>query len=132
MSGHKVEEVVPLSPVRDLGTGLNFLGLGARVERLVHPVTVGSDRVGLSVCVMEPGEVIKRHRHSYEEAYFVVEGRGLMYLEGEGDIELFPGRSVYIASMHIHGQRNTSDEVLKIVCALAPPPPAGEIPELFE
>ncbi len=120
-------------PVRDLGTGPNFFGLGARVERLIHPVTVGSDQVGLSMAMMEPGDVVKRHRHSYEEAYYVVRGHGVMYLEGEGEIDLFPGRSVYIASMRIHGQRNTStDEVLQIVCALAPPPLIGDVPELFE
>jgi len=122
-----------LRPVMDLGEGANFHGLGARVERLIHPTTVGSKAIGLSVAMMGPGEVVKRHRHFYEEAYFVVKGHGLMYLEGVGDVQLFPGRSVYIASMRIHGQVNTSSEdELQIVCALSPPPSMGDVPELFE
>jgi quercetin dioxygenase-like cupin family protein len=120
-------------PVLDLGQGVDFYGLGARVHRVVHPQTVGSRQVAVSIALMRPGDRVKRHRHSYEEAYYVVRGRGVMYLEGVGEIELTPGRSVYIASNLIHGQVNTSDaEDLEIVCSLSPPPPAGEVPELFE
>ena len=118
---------------RDLGEGRNFMGLGSRVERLVHPLTVGSRQLGVSMAHMGPGEKVKRHRHEYEEAYYVVGGAGLMYMEGVGDIELFPGRSVYIPPKTIHGQVNTSeDESLLIVCSLSPPPVEGDVPELFE
>lgn len=117
----------------DLGEGRNFMALGARVERLVHPLTVGSQQLGVSIVHMAPGERVKRHRHEYEEAYYIVEGTGVMYLEGVGDIELFPGRSVYIPPQKIHGQVNTSErEQLLILCSLSPPPPEGVAPELFE
>lgn len=118
---------------RDLGEGRNFMALGSRVERLIHPMTVGSQQLGVSMAHMGPGEKVKRHRHEYEEAYYVIEGKGIMYLEGMGDIELFPGRSVYIPPQTIHGQVNTSeDEPLLILCSLSPPPPEGGVPELFE
>jgi len=83
--------------------------------------------------LMEPGGRIKRHRHAYEEAYTVLRGTGVMFLEGVGDIELKPGRSVYIPPNTIHGQVNTgSREELHILCSLSPPPVEGQIPELFE
>ena len=66
--------------------GRPFDALGAPVRRLIHPKTVGSKLLGVSICLMEPGNEIRRHRHDYEEAYFVVRGRGRMYLEGEGEI----------------------------------------------
>jgi quercetin dioxygenase-like cupin family protein len=120
-------------PVIDVGQGRDFHGLGVRVERLVHPRTLGSDRLGVSMAHMAPGERVKRHRHDYEEAYFVVQGEGVMYLEGVGDIELRPGRSVYVAPGRIHGQVNTSDDTeLHILCSLSPPPVEGDVPELFE
>lgn len=119
--------------VIDVGEGRDFMGLGARVHRLVHPKTTGSDQVGVSIAMHGPGEIVKRHRHPYEEAYYVIKGEGVMYLEGSGDIELFPGRAVYIPPETIHGQLNTSaTEDLWILCSLAPPPPDGQTPELFE
>jgi mannose-6-phosphate isomerase-like protein (cupin superfamily) len=119
--------------VIDIADGREFLALGAPVRRLVHPMTTGSREIGVSICLMPPGSRIKLHRHDYEEAYFVVAGRGLMYLEGVGEIELMPDRSVYIPSNMIHGQSNTSQsEDLKIVCSLSPPPVEGDVPEMFE
>ena len=121
------------SLIVDVGDGAIFMALGAPVERLVHPTTVGSSNVGLSIVRMAPGSVIRRHRHPYEEAYYVVEGTGVMYLETVGEVELRPGRSVYVPPNTIHGQVNTSEDVdLHIVLALSPPPPDGVIPELFE
>lgn len=117
----------------DEGEGRNFMALGAPVERLVHPKTVGSDQLGVSIVRMAPGARVKRHRHSYEEAYYVIEGKGLMYHEGVGELELLPHRSVYVPPHTIHGQVNTSaNEPLVILCSLSPPPVEGDVPELFE
>ena len=119
--------------VVDLADGREFLALGALVRRLVHPLTTGSRNVALSIALMPPGARVKRHRHEYEEAYYVIAGRGVMYLEGVGEIELIPDRAVYIPSDSIHGQVNTSPtDELRIICALSPPPIDGQVPELFE
>lgn len=118
-------------PVVDEGQGRAFPALGAHVERLVHPLTTGSTGLGVSVCVMQPGDRVHRHHHAWEEAYFVIAGRGAMHLEGEGRIELVPGRAVYIAANRVHGQVNDGDEELRIMCSLSPPPVDGE-PPLFD
>ena len=112
--------------------GRPFDALGAPVRRLVHPNTVGSRLLGLSICLMAPGDRIRRHRHDYEEAYFVTRGTGVMYLEGEGDIRLEPGVAVYVPAERVHGQVNDGDEPLHIVCALAPPPVEGAPPRFVE
>jgi quercetin dioxygenase-like cupin family protein len=117
----------------DVGEGRGFAALGAPVERLVHPATVGSSQLGVSIVLMAPGDRIKRHRHAYEEAYYVASGEGVMYLEGVGEFPLVPGRTVYIRPNAIHGQVNTSpDTELRILCSLSPPPVEGETPELLE
>ena len=108
--------------------GRRFDALGAPVRRLIHPTTVGSKLLGVSICLMEPGDEIRRHRHDYEEAYFVIRGRGTMYLEGAGDIALEPGISVYVEPERVHGQVNDGDEPLHILCSLAPPPVEGDAP----
>jgi len=112
--------------------GIRFDGLGVEVRRLVHPSTVGSDNLGVSLCIMQPGEAAARHRHDYEEAYFIVRGRGEMYLEGEASIRLEPGLSVYIAAGEVHGQVNDGDEPLEILCSLSPPPGEGREPQLVD
>jgi quercetin dioxygenase-like cupin family protein len=106
--------------------GRLFDGLGAPVFRLVHPLTVGSRNVGVSLCVMAPGDEIRRHSHEMEEAYFVTAGTGLMFLEGVGDVRLEPRLAVYIPSNRVHGQVNDGEETLEIVCSLSPPPVEGE------
>jgi quercetin dioxygenase-like cupin family protein len=117
----------------DLGQGRRFDALGSPVERLVHPLTVGSDQVGVSVVTLAPGGKVRRHRHSFEEAYFVVSGLGRMFVDGVGEFDLHRGRCVYISSNRVHGQINTSPhEDLVIVCSLSPPPVEGELPEFFE
>ena len=112
--------------------GRLFDALGAPVYRLVHPLTVGSTNLGVSLCVMAPGDEIRRHSHEMEEAYYVTAGTGLMYLEGVGDVRLEPGLAVYIPSNRVHGQRNDGDVTLEIVCALSPPPVDGAAPVFAE
>ncbi|MHB1537681.1 MAG: cupin domain-containing protein [Solirubrobacteraceae bacterium] len=117
----------------EIGEGRDFMGLGARVHRLVHPKTVGSEQIATSVAMHGPGERVKRHRHRYEEAYYVIKGEGVMFMEGHDEIRLHPGRAVYIPPNTIHGQVNTSSDTdLWILCSLSPPPLEGETPELFE
>ena len=108
--------------------GRPFDGLGAPVRRLVHPKTVGSKLLGVSICLMAPGDEIRRHRHDYEEAYYVISGYGTMHLEGPGEIALEPGMCVYVPPERVHGQVNDGDEPLHILCALAPPPVEGDSP----
>jgi quercetin dioxygenase-like cupin family protein len=112
--------------------GRLFDALGAPVWRLVHPATVGSRQLGVSLCEMQPGDVVRRHSHDYEEAYYVIGGTGTMTLEGEGEIRLEPGLAVYIPSGRVHGQVADGDEPLQILCALSPPPVEGDPPRFAE
>lgn len=112
--------------------GRRFDALGAPVYRLVHPKTVGSVALGVSLCVMEPGQEVRRHRHAYEEAYYVLRGTGLMHLEDHDPIRLVPGLSVYVASNRVHGQVNDGHETLEILCSLAPPPVEGDAPDFVD
>lgn len=122
----------PATAVVSRDEGRRFDALGAPVFRLVHPKTVGSVGLGVSLCVMEPGQEVRRHRHEYEEAYYVLRGSGLMYLQGHDPIRLEPGLSVYVASNRVHGQVNDGDSTLEILCSLAPPPGEGDVPQFVD
>jgi quercetin dioxygenase-like cupin family protein len=111
----------PARRVVTVTEGVDFRELGGTVRRLIHPATVGPTNLGLSIVFMNPGEEVVRHRHASEEAYFVVQGEGVMYLEGHPDIRLVKNLAVYIPSNAVHGQKNTGDEPLIIIAALSPP-----------
>jgi quercetin dioxygenase-like cupin family protein len=119
-------------PVVERDEGRPFEALGAPVFRLVHPKTVGSQHLGVSLCLMDPGQRVRRHRHVYEEAYYVLRGSGTMWLEGHGELRLHEGMSVFIESNRGHGQVNDGDEPLEILCSLSPPPVEGELPEFLD
>jgi quercetin dioxygenase-like cupin family protein len=119
-------------PTIHVSGGRSFEALGAPVRRLIHPNTVGSQGLGVSICDMPAGSRVRRHRHAYEEAYFVISGRGRMFLEGEREIALSPGLLVYVAPGRAHGQVNDGPEPLRILCSLAPPPVEGDVPELLD
>ena len=109
--------------------GEAFTAIGGQIRRLIHPSTVEDATLQISLCVQAPGEVVKAHRHDVEEVYYVTQGTGFMVLEDHPDIELSPGVAVHIPGGAIHGQKNTGDEDLVIVCALAPP--LTEPPEII-
>ncbi|HEY7381397.1 MAG TPA: cupin domain-containing protein [Gaiella sp.] len=112
--------------------GRRFDALGVRVTRLIHPLTVGSEQLCVAYCVMQPGDEARRHHHDNEEAFFVLEGEGTMYLEGVGDVRLEPGLAVYAPPNRVHGIRNDGSGELRILTALSPPPVEGEPPKFAD
>jgi mannose-6-phosphate isomerase-like protein (cupin superfamily) len=100
---------------------LDYRGIGSLVKRLVHPRTTGSHNLGVSIVFMAPGEEVIVHDHLYEEAYFVLSGEGVMTLDDE-KIQLEKNLSVYVPPNSRHGQKNTGDMPLVILCSLTPPP----------
>ena len=107
--------------VVSIAEGAEYREMGGVIKRLVHPSTVGSVNIGLSVAFLQPGEKVRRHRHVSEEVYFVLSGEGVMFLEDHEEIVLRKDVCVYVPSNAEHGQRCTGDEPLVLVAALAPP-----------
>jgi len=70
----------------------------------------------IDLSVLAPGADIGRHTHAddNEELYVVVEGRGLMSLDGE-EFEVEPGDVILNRPGGSHGLRNTGQQELRIV-----------------
>ena len=111
--------------VRHVSEGMDFRGVGGLVKRLVHPTLSGSKYLGMSIAYLNPGEEFPPHRHSNEEAYFILQGTGIMTVEGhEGEINLEKNLSVFMGENKEHYTKNTGNEPLVMLCSLAPPPTA--------
>lgn len=109
--------------VTKVSEGTDFRGVGGLVKRLVHPSLNGSVNLGVSIAFVNPGEELPFHKHSNEEAYFVLQGTGLMKIKGyDEDIQLEPWLSVYMPGNSEHYTKNTGNEPLVLLCSLAPPP----------
>jgi hypothetical protein len=72
------------SPVIDVSSGRPFDGLGAPVRRLIHPRTVGSDQLGVSICDMPPGSRGRNVWSSADPPGMVRSLRGAVHV-GEGE-----------------------------------------------
>ena len=105
-----------------------FTGIGGCVKRVVHPSVTGSKTLGCSVSYLSPGEDFKEHRHHWEEAFYVVQGKALVTIEGcPEEIIAEPGMIIYIPGNAKHYTKNIGDEPVVLVCPVAPPPDGGVI-----
>ena len=95
-------------PVRG---SLSFRTLFSREETATSVLTAG-------VADVAPGGRLEVHRHGAAEVYFVLEGRGLLTLDGD-EQEVAAGMAVHIAADAPHGIRNAGDTPLRFFYALA-------------
>jgi mannose-6-phosphate isomerase-like protein (cupin superfamily) len=109
----------------EISEGSDFRGVGGLVKRLIHPSTTGSINLGVSIAFVNPGEELPPHKHPNEEAYFILQGEGIMTIEDCAEtINLKKYLSVYIPANKDHYTKNTGNEPLVMLCSLAPPPVA--------
>ena len=56
----------------------------------------------MEICKILPGNALIRHRHAYLEAYYILEGHGLMEIDGQtqtvttGSAEFIPGNTKHV------------------------------------
>ena len=94
--------------------GIEVRHLDCLVKRLIHPRTIGSKNVATSVAIVEPGQEIINHSHSFEEAYFVVAGQAKMRIDSD-EFEVAAWDSVYVPANAQHWTLNTGTDKLILI-----------------
>ena len=61
------------------------------------------------------------HTHTYEEAIYILEGEGIVHIEGHADTPIRPGTSIFLPPGTPHCLENQSDGVLKLLGVFSPP-----------
>ncbi|MGE5485310.1 MAG: cupin domain-containing protein [Ignavibacteriales bacterium] len=107
--------------------GIVVTEFGGYVRRVIHPRTVGSELLAMSVLILNPGQEHIRHQHEFEECIFTISGTGTMDAECEDGsfvpVELEKYKFIYIPPNVKHGPyHNTGQEPLICLCGIAPPP----------
>jgi len=65
------------------------------------------------------GGSVPEHAHEQEEVYFIIDGQGVMIVDGE-EQAVQPGSYVYISPNQTHLLKNTSQSELKMLFCYAP------------
>lgn len=76
-------------------------------------------RYSLAHAVVKPGQVTFLHRLKTSEVYYILEGKGLMYVDKETR-EVQSGQAIYIPPNSKQQIRNTSDKNLVFLCIVDP------------
>jgi mannose-6-phosphate isomerase-like protein (cupin superfamily) len=94
---------------------------GSTIRELLGLPTASVRNQSLAEATLAPGQSTRRHYHlEAEEIYFVVEGRGVMELDGT-TAPVAPGDAVLIPPGARHEIKASEDSPLRFLCCCAPP-----------
>jgi mannose-6-phosphate isomerase-like protein (cupin superfamily) len=100
------------------------IAAGDRTFKLLAGKEVGCQQVTQFVGEIPPGRA-PMHHHTYEEALYILEGRGQLLTEG-GSEEFGPGSSIYLPRGLSHCLENTGSENVKLLGVFHPSGSPGE------
>jgi len=107
--------------IRDLQQCDEFIaGDNTILRELLHPDKQDINlRYSLAHAVLKPGKTSQPHRLKTSEVYYILEGEGLMHIDGETK-PVLPGHAVYIPPMANQFIKNTGAVDLKFICIVDP------------
>lgn len=94
---------------------------GSTIRSILDRTNAPVQMQSLAEATLPPGGATDRHYHKLsEELYFLLEGTGLMEIDG-GTQEVKPGDAILIPAGAWHQITATSEEPLRFLCCCAPP-----------
>jgi len=91
---------------------------GDREFKLLASHETGAKRVTQFIGIIPPGRA-PMHHHTYEEAIYIIEGRGILWTH-EGSSEFGPGTSIYLPRGVSHCLENTGTSNVKLLGVFHP------------
>jgi len=86
---------------------------------LVSEKTCGAEKLAITIVEMEPGGFQHLHSHEPEQMYYILDGYGLMSVDGE-EQTVQAGDCIFFPPSAVHGLKNTGDGVLRYISAASP------------
>lgn len=94
---------------------------GSTIRSILDLTNAPVENQSLAEASLPPGGATERHYHkASEEIYFVLEGKGLMEINGK-EQEVGPGDAVLIPAGDWHQIETQGESVLRFLCCCAPP-----------
>jgi quercetin dioxygenase-like cupin family protein len=98
-------------------------------QTLISGDVTPTEKLTAGVAVVEPGGFLALHRHAPAEIYFILEGEGMVALDGT-EQAVRQGDCIFIPPMAEHGCRNEGNAALRFLYVL-PSDSFSEIDYLF-
>ena len=93
---------------------------GSEIRPLIDRTTSPINQCSLAEEILPPGATVTPHHHEViEEIYYVIEGEGVMKIDGE-EREVGAGDAIYIPRFAGHTLTNTGDGPMKILLVCGP------------
>jgi len=107
--------------IRELHDCEEFVaGDNCLLREILHPDKADlALRYSLAHAVVKPGETTWIHRLRTSEVYYIIEGEGIMHINGE-DAPVRPGSTVYIPPLANQSITNAGKGDLKFICIVDP------------
>jgi quercetin dioxygenase-like cupin family protein len=90
----------------------------AEWKTLISAGLTRSEGLTLGVARLPPGGSLHRHHHAQHEAYFVLEGTGIVTIDGSAH-PVVPGAAVFIPGNALHSVTATGESHLRFAYVLA-------------
>ena len=107
--------------IRDLSKCKEFsAGDNTILRELFNPLKDSLDlRYSLAHAIVKQGEISSNHRLKTSEVYYILQGKGLMFIEDEQE-EVSKGMAVYIPPNAWQKIKNIGEEDLIFLCIVDP------------
>ncbi len=107
--------------IRDLNDCPEFTaGDNCLLREILHPDKADlALRYSLAHAVVKPGQTTWKHRLRTSEVYYIIEGKGVMHIDGE-DAPVRPGSTVYIPPRALQCITNSGTTDLVFICIVDP------------
>jgi mannose-6-phosphate isomerase-like protein (cupin superfamily) len=93
---------------------------GSLLRQLLHPEKMDiACRYSLCHATLKPGQTTRPHRLRTSEVYYILEGQGLMSIDGESEA-VRPGQAIYIPPCSTQHIQNTGSSDLAFLCIVDP------------
>jgi quercetin dioxygenase-like cupin family protein len=86
---------------------------------LISPQNTQSKNISMQISEVPVGSEQPIHNHEPEQCYYIIKGKGLMFIEDESK-KVAAGDAIYIPSNLKHGIKNIGNGVLEYLTANAP------------
>ena len=94
---------------------------GSTIREIIGPASFPAQNQSLAEATLEAGQSTQRHYHGrLEEIYFIVEGEGVMELDGDV-APVRPGDAILIPPGAWHQITANATNRLRLLCCCAPP-----------
>jgi len=115
-------------PLKDAITGILHGGAG-RYRVLIDKEISGAKHFSLLVNTSNAGTKGSEHKHEVEHCWYILSGRGTMYMDGE-PFEIGPEMAIFTPAHVMHKVDVVPDEDLTYIVIYAPPGPEQQLKRL--